>query len=529
MKKLRETTSRLIAGVLLGSLVLLGSAAVQAQLGAEPAALSVVLQQSKTTERTVTLSNAGGEAVSFCVSFARPLQRQRGAACLSERATGGACGEIGEVLHEIDREDVAFSWDPNGLAMTPDGRLFTADYSGRHRTVELTPELEVLRYFEHPIVDELDRNPVTLGLTYNPDTGSLWWLNVEQEGFDFHRALLLEGDLNGTPTGRRIELPPLTDGTPPETFPPGRLSYDPATQRYYFSSLAADGGSLIWAVDSLGALVSGYPVEQQAYPGGIATGPDAHGGLADDGSPGEAEAVRLELAVAPPGGSTRLVVVTPEGADLGLETPLPDVSGGTQFGSITGELLRSRVDPNGVLYFAFVNFDTAGIVGIRPHPLPPSWLSVSAWNGTLGSGESTEITLTFEAGTRAVGNSYAAALQVFDAATGEALEVPLSFEVAPGTNAEDDAAALPAEASLAVFPNPTVGAATLAVALPERAHLRLAVFDVLGREVARVVDGPLPEGEHAFSLDTAKLPSGVYLLRGETDGDTVSQRLTVVR
>ncbi len=447
---------------------------------------------------------------------------------LSEKATGSACGEIGEILFELDEEDTGFFWDPYGLAMTPDGRLFTSDSSELELTVELTTELEVVRSFEQPVVDQVGIDAITRGVTYNPDTGTLWWLNIERDVVDqmivFIRALLVEGDLDGVATGRRIDLP-LTGGDPPVDIFPLGASYDSATHRYYFSSFSNEDGSTIWAVDTLGAIVPGYPVRETAYPGATVTAPDAHGGAS-----GEPEAVRLELTVAVVGGSQtdRLVVSDPTGVNLDVETLLPDVSGGSGFGSITGEPLRSRVDPNGVLYFPFVNFDTEGVVGIRPHPLPPSWLALSEWDGTLGSGESVEIDLTFSAGTRNVGNTYEAALQVFEAETGEALEVPLSLEVAPPVDTERDLRAQ-AGASLSVYPNPAAGPATLAVSLPERVHLRVAVYDVLGRQVVLLADKQAEAGPHRFSFDGASLPAGVYLVRATAGAEHLTERIAIVR
>ncbi len=109
--------------------------------------------------------------------------------------------------------------------------------------------------------------------------------------------------------------------------------------------------------------------------------------------------------------------------------------------------LRSRIDPNGVMYMTFTSFEREGIVGVRPHPLPPSWLVVgsdagaeAAWDGTLAPGASREIALTFRAGARGVGD-YTSALQAFDAATGEAVEVALTLTVTQGTDAEDETTA----------------------------------------------------------------------------------------
>ena len=322
----------------------------------------------------------------------------------------------------------------------------------------------------------------------------------------------------------RRDVPP-----PDDDIAPSGASYDPATRLYYY----VDGFSnTLWAVDSTGAVAEGYPVEQTVYPGAFVRRPDAHGGMRADGSAGEAEAVRLEFGILPPGGppltGVDLVAVTDRwGHDVGAETPLLDMLGGPA--SLNGELLRGAGStPTACSTSSSATSGNTGVKAVRPHPLPPSWLALSQWDGTLAPGQSTEIALTFSAGTRSVGNTYEAALQVFEAATGAATEVPLSFEVVPVTDAEDEAAP-PAGPALSVFPNPTRGAATSVLALPAAADARLAVYDVLGREVAVLHDGLLPSGDHHFRLGGAALPAGVYLLRAEAAGATVTARVAVVR
>lgn len=63
------------------------------------------------------------------------------------------------------------------------------------------------------------------------------------------------------------------------------------------------------------------------------------------------------------------------------------------------------------------------------------------------------------------------------------------------------------------YPNPTQGTASIRYTLPEVAHVRLEIFDVLGRRVRGLIDAVLPQGPGEAVLDTAGLGSGVYLVR----------------
>jgi hypothetical protein len=56
---------------------------------------------------------------------------------------------------------------------------------------------------------------------------------------------------------------------------------------------------------------------------------------------------------------------------------------------------------------------------------------------------------------------------------------------------------------------------------------RLTVYDMLGRLVARLVDGKRPAGPTAVTLETARLPAGAYLVRLDAEGRTVTTRLVV--
>jgi hypothetical protein len=80
-----------------------------------------------------------------------------------------------------------------------------------------------------------------------------------------------------------------------------------------------------------------------------------------------------------------------------------------------------------------------------------------------------------------------------------------------------------------VFPNPAASHATVRLDLPSARAVRVAVFDVLGRRVAVLHDGPLGAGAHRLRLDASALPIGTYFVRVEAGGMQRAQPFTVVR
>ena len=90
------------------------------------------------------------------------------------------------------------------------------------------------------------------------------------------------------------------------------------------------------------------------------------------------------------------------------------------------------------------------------------------------------------------------------------------FVLAPslsvGVSAESEE--LPTEvALLGNYPNPFNPETTIRYALPQAGNVRLAVYDLLGQEVAVLVDGSRPAGHHTVRFDGDDLPSGSYVYR----------------
>ncbi|MEM1041554.1 MAG: choice-of-anchor B family protein [Bacteroidota bacterium] len=99
----------------------------------------------------------------------------------------------------------------------------------------------------------------------------------------------------------------------------------------------------------------------------------------------------------------------------------------------------------------------------------------------------------------------------------------------PPVDAEDDAQPADVFALGASYPNPTTGAMTVPFALGEAAHVRLAVYDVLGREVAVLADGLMAAGDHAILFDGDALPNGAYVARLDVAGSVQTRPFTLLR
>jgi hypothetical protein len=79
--------------------------------------------------------------------------------------------------------------------------------------------------------------------------------------------------------------------------------------------------------------------------------------------------------------------------------------------------------------------------------------------------------------------------------------------------AETNAAAPAAFTLEPAYPNPFNPTTTICYALPASRYVTLRVYDLMGREVASLVQGYQPAGEYELLFDARKLPSGNYFTR----------------
>jgi subtilisin-like proprotein convertase family protein len=100
---------------------------------------------------------------------------------------------------------------------------------------------------------------------------------------------------------------------------------------------------------------------------------------------------------------------------------------------------------------------------------------------------------------------------------------------------EDIGTASPGEpgaavASLRALPNPMSASGTIELSVPTSQHVRVAIYDMLGREVMVVFDREISASQRALiGIGADRLDSGVYVVRATGEDFSLTQRLTVTR
>jgi hypothetical protein len=79
------------------------------------------------------------------------------------------------------------------------------------------------------------------------------------------------------------------------------------------------------------------------------------------------------------------------------------------------------------------------------------------------------------------------------------------------------------------YPNPFNPTTSISYRLPSASSVRLAVYDMLGREVAVLVDGRKEAGNHIANFNASRLTSGVYFYRLTADGFQDTKQMVLVR
>ncbi len=102
-----------------------------------------------------------------------------------------------------------------------------------------------------------------------------------------------------------------------------------------------------------------------------------------------------------------------------------------------------------------------------------------------------------------------------------------SYEYSDEVNVDVE---LPLEYSLEQnYPNPFNPSTTIKYSIPEDGFVKLAVYNMLGEEVASIVNTTQKAGRYELNFDASQLSSGVYVYRIEATNFTSSKKLVLMK
>jgi hypothetical protein len=100
----------------------------------------------------------------------------------------------------------------------------------------------------------------------------------------------------------------------------------------------------------------------------------------------------------------------------------------------------------------------------------------------------------------------------------------------PVTSVETGADGLPLFYALGQnYPNPFNPLTAIRFALPKAGHVSVQVFDLLGREVATLVNEPKNAGVFTVSFDARHLSTGVYYYNLRAGGITLVKKMVLLK
>ena len=79
------------------------------------------------------------------------------------------------------------------------------------------------------------------------------------------------------------------------------------------------------------------------------------------------------------------------------------------------------------------------------------------------------------------------------------------------------------------YPNPFNPSTSISFTLPAAGMTTLKVYDMLGREVATLVNGVVSQGTHSVSFNAANLGSGVYLYELRSGNTRITNKMTLMK
>ena len=80
-----------------------------------------------------------------------------------------------------------------------------------------------------------------------------------------------------------------------------------------------------------------------------------------------------------------------------------------------------------------------------------------------------------------------------------------------------------------IFPNPFNPITTIKYGLPYIGMVKIVVYDISGRQVARLLNNIQAPGFHSIAWDASSYPSGLYFIRMESNNFSETRKVLLIK
>jgi hypothetical protein len=158
-----------------------------------------------------------------------------------------------------------------------------------------------------------------------------------------------------------------------------------------------------------------------------------------------------------------------------------------------------------------------------------NWASVTPHNFAIEPEDSVEVEVVFTRDGRENG-LYEGMIEATHTSIIGRTEIPLAMTIDIVSVDEGVEEALPGTWALDTpYPNPFNSTARIRFTVPSRERVSLRVYDLLGREVARLHEGVMQAGSHQVSFEANGMASGLYFVRMQGAGFDATRKMLLVK
>ena len=121
-------------------------------------------------------------------------------------------------------------------------------------------------------------------------------------------------------------------------------------------------------------------------------------------------------------------------------------------------------------------------------------------------------------------------IQTVDINSGERERFSIKFEPPNLTAGSEEDTETPGSIELRQnYPNPFNPSTNITFFLPEDRQVRLGIYNIVGQQVATLIDDNIGAGEHSVVWNASNNPSGIYIVQLETGSRILTRKITLVK